>query len=450
MMKTLRKTAYKTLVALLVLVFVLSAFSFASASATTYSNVLSDLKSDDTFDETLWSDNPVDYTLKIITIAESDDKELFIYVYQPSDSIKEIEATHINMSLKDPDTIAESSSGGFSLYSLTLISSEGVFDKYVVDNFVVPSTSVRYYNIATIYREFDETIDKSSPNNEINGIGIAVATCYVAESYDDTVGYYSLTTEVVYITSMHVGFLRFYDGAFPLFLAEAFTDSHFVAFSTDRNMEHLTNVKISFNQQSYDFYPDMPEGYQYSYYSKYQETVNISDKERGENKADGLWGVKYTWDCIVSTNSFLKDELVSNQVSADEQKKIKGTEWVVRFFETPFTEVDNYSVHSISGVRVSDVILLELTFLENGELYTLGVVSNKQTGNRNPIGTIGSEKPSILKIIVGLLLLIVLFFFLWPILPYIIKGVWWIITAPFKFIGWLIKACRGKDKGGTS
>ena len=56
----------------------------ARAESIEYSEVLDDLKKDASFQESNYPERPTDYSLNIIQIAESVNKELFVYVYQPS------------------------------------------------------------------------------------------------------------------------------------------------------------------------------------------------------------------------------------------------------------------------------------------------------------------------------------------------------------------------------
>ena len=104
------------------------------------------------------------------------------------------------------------------------------------------------------------------------------------------------------------------------------------------------------------------------------------------------------------------------------------------------------------GTEIFDFDILEMTFGREGNYTVIPVVSSPvdHLSDFTPAVNKGCQGVDIIGLLIGLLLVIVLFFILSPILPYIIKGIWWIITAPFKIIGWLIKACKGKDKGGTS
>ena len=146
----------------------------AYAAETAYTNVMDDLQKDEMFSLADYPDNAEDYSIQVEQIAESVNNELFIYTYQPSQKTKFLTATDINMSLSN-------SADGTQLYDLVLLSSEGVFCKYKVKDFVVKSEdAVRYYNISAIYRAWDESIDDETGNdNTKDGVAFSVGKlCY--------------------------------------------------------------------------------------------------------------------------------------------------------------------------------------------------------------------------------------------------------------------------------
>ena len=118
---------YIILTLLLLVVTVLGGRGFSSAFADTarYTKVMDDLQLDETFNENDFPDDSSDYSVKVIQIAESVDGDLFIYTYQPCQKIRYVVATSVNMSLSE-------SVNGTRLYALELLSSSGVFCKYLV------------------------------------------------------------------------------------------------------------------------------------------------------------------------------------------------------------------------------------------------------------------------------------------------------------------------------
>ena len=117
--------------------YLLSLFSIsAKAESISYSNVLDDLKKDKNFNIEDYPEKADDYSLNVIQIAESENGELFVYVYRPSNRTRDYKAKYINMSLHNRTDKALS----YSLYSLSWVNSDGVFDKYIVNNFKVITT----------------------------------------------------------------------------------------------------------------------------------------------------------------------------------------------------------------------------------------------------------------------------------------------------------------------
>ena len=71
---------------------------YAVSNATKYTNVLYDLQTDENFDASQYEVDNTDYSLHVIQIAESNEKELFVYVYQPYTLDSNLKATSINIS----------------------------------------------------------------------------------------------------------------------------------------------------------------------------------------------------------------------------------------------------------------------------------------------------------------------------------------------------------------
>lgn len=67
-------------------------------ASTTYTDVLTDLKKDENFDIGDYPSKADDHSLSVITIAESKNLQVFVYVYQPSYKENVLNATSINIS----------------------------------------------------------------------------------------------------------------------------------------------------------------------------------------------------------------------------------------------------------------------------------------------------------------------------------------------------------------
>lgn len=425
--------------------------AFADESKKEYSNVLNDLKKDSTFDTAHYPAKDNDYSLQVIQIAESEDKELFIYVYQPSGQTKQLKAVSINISRTSEIDIHPLN------YKLSYLNSDGTLYKYIVENFTVNSDETRYYAIPSIFRKFDSTIDEQATgDNTINEVSYNVGKqwCFSTINGEPYCAVKQLKT--ITITSKFVGFVRYKDG-FKLYKGAC--DSHFVAFNTDINMDKLIDADVSFVSQHYlggtnfDKYGD-PETH----------VVPLSDKEKVTYNGGGWFAPTYKWNRVQTVSEFMTETDQSTiytgvvlgtstgSVLTDTAKEeLEGKKWVLRFTETDFSESVSLSgTYSLNLTLVSEVTILRLHFITDGVSYNLGVVDNKQTGGSAPSNEQETDIelfPQIKKhlgekwwkIIVGLLLLILLLVVLMPLLPTLVNVVIKILMLPFKLIGAIIK-----------
>ena len=428
------------LVALIIASIFLSmtgSLSVAFAEDEVYSNVLSDLQKDDSFDVGTYPANPIDYSLQVIQIAESENRELFVYVYNPSSSVKELRATSINISTNKNEGIyiSDDEEGkSYINYKLELLNSNGVFYKYKVIDFVVSEESERYYNISNIFRAFDYMLDEpATGDNTISEVGNVVGKVWTAQTVDGQVQYTCTEVETIEITSKYVGFVRYYNG-FKLY--DSSCDSHYVAFSTDKPIDKLIEAEVYYTSQDVSEVTELgitntDEGDLEEKYTFLNHTQSVS------NSADGLFGHRYTWNRIESVSDFkqgLEDDGFSME---DVSSELEGKEWVLRFFETDYI-VTGSVVVTEQYTKVEDVSILRLKFEVDGNVYSLGVVDNKQSGDLIPDNK--SEPWWNWLVIAGIcvFLLIVLFTLfpkalkvVWNGITGIFKGIWWVITAPF-------------------
>lgn len=136
---------------------------------------------------------------------------------------------------------------------------------------------------------------------------------------------------------------------------------------------------------------------------------------------------------------------------------LQSKKWVLRFAETSYSLGGGYgSTYSFSTL-VGDVTILRLKFETDGVTYNLGVIDNKQSGSDKPINE-EEIKPEInnrgIWIIIAIILIVALIL-LAPLLPTIIsfllkaivwifKGLWWLISAPFRLIKTIIEKIKEK------
>lgn len=361
--------------------FILPAFA---ATNNNYSNALTDLQKDESFKISSYPDKPKDYSLNVIQIAESVDGELFVYTYQPCQKTLYLIATEINMSLS-------ASADGTRLYELTLLNSSGVFCKYKVEGVTVSSAKTRYYNISTIYRDYDKIADDDALKNE-HGIAFEVGQCWSAVTADNTVYYAYETVDTVTITNCAYGTVRIPEGFNFAFSYSC--DMHIIAFSTDVKIDNLLEADVAFK---------------YSYIEKgiygqdtgvdwKDKTVTVNYKEKGTTD-DHIFGEgKRTWDKIQSVNEFIntcknsKIDLPDNVLN-----DIRKNKWVLAFWETDYENIAggvlgwlNYIGAIFGGTIykstiVTDATVLRLEFIRDGVTYNLGTVMNK-SGDFEVIG----------------------------------------------------------------
>lgn len=426
--------------------------AFASSvsldSYNSYSSVMEDLQKDKDFNANNYVSNENDYTLDVIQIAESSTGELFVYVYQPSGSFRNLVATSINIS----KTIYENLH--YVNYTLTLLNSYSVFYKYKVDNFEILGDLVRYYEISSIMREYIEGVDKKLNNdNTISEIGIEVAKRFTASTSDNNVSYTNTGVEVVTITDKFNTTLRYSDGYWLAVWDK--TDRHVVAFSTDWQIDKLFEVDMSFVTKDYTItnvailpFDIWNIQVAKTYSNEQTHNITITSSQKTSNNANGVFGYKHEWNRIESASDFLNNNSDLSDKTID---NVKNKDWVLSFYETEWKKYDHMAVPTSWGVEVSDVVILRLKFETEGVVYNLGVVDSKQTASSllGNIQTMDKYKEMI-QVVLMLVLLVLVVVVVSPFLPsvikillsivkFVFKIILWVVTAPIKLIGKVFK-----------
>ena len=411
-----------------------------------YTTALEDLSTDENFNIENYPMIEDDYSLQVIKIAESSDKELFVYVYQPSADSKNIVATSLFLST-NPRGL------DYKNYYLTLLSKNEVFYKYRVKNFVVSSKSTRDYEITSIYRKFDETIDKALENdNIINEVEYKVARHWVFTTTDNGIEIGSHDIETIEITNKFVGFARYEDGNWWHLWGESACDRHFVAFSTDRQIDELMEADVFY--QSQRVRKNIPLD------PFHVETLEFSDPE--DNYAYLTYSQKgsydnnhhyYEWNRIQNVNDFIDsvdlsttyscgvfDVYNSSKITTENVQELKKNEWVLSFLETEYKKISTLENETYRFTRVGNVSILRLRFETNGIIYDLGVIDNKQSGSDKPINIWKTELElkDTFKILLLLVLIVIIVIVLGPILPTIISVLVWVVKTVFKIVWWII------------
>ena len=421
----------------------------ARAESITYSGVMEDLKKDTSFKPENYPTKADDYSLQIIQLAESVNKELFVYVYQPSGKTKDFKASSINISTTINDSIS------YLNYKLELLNSSGVFYKYKVSGLTVKDESVRYYAISSIYRPFDESIDKqASGGNTVTEVNYAVNKQYCFGEINGKPYVNCVDIETIVVTDKFVGFVRYPDG-FKLYVGAC--DSHFVAFNTNKPMDKLLEADVYYTTQEYSSSWAAFVGENETFGDKADKYAYLKYTDKVEHTGGGLFAGTYKWDRIQTVDDFIKNEdreqifsgavidvKISSKLTDAALNELKGKKWVLRFTETDYTLWSGQGTYGTFSTIVGDVTILRLKFETDGITYNLGVIDNKQSGSKDPSNEtdidISLNKRG--KMILYLLMLILLIILLAPILPYVLQAIVWIISLPFKGISAAVKSTK--------
>lgn len=463
--KQAKERLYSVVLALLLLAVMLvggRCISFAFANTPQFTSALMDLQKDGAFNAADYPNNAKDYSIQVIQIAESTDKELFVYTYQPSQATTYIVATEINMSLSE-------SVDGTQPYGLTLLSSDGVFCKYRVNDITVSDEAKRYYNITSIYREFIKGVDEKPDNgNTVNNVAFDVGKCYIAQTENDKITYSYEKKQTIEIIDPFAGFIEYFNGY--KFCSWSHCHSHFVAFSTDLQIDILREADVDFYTQKFYKHYSMTSGVWTSKDNPVNQKLTVKGSEKASNEADGFLGKVYEWERIQSVAEFIRTE----DIKSDMIKHLDGKQWVLRFYETPYVEKSTGVSSSDSWTELSNVTVLRLKFVTNGKLYNLGAVSDKVTGSDTPINNNTDEMASLLEwlsrvtgipeevwvlifVAIALAILLPILSLIFPVVGQVLsiclkvllkavvwlfKGLWWLICLPFKGIAALVGKIR--------
>ena len=458
MVKKMIKIQHKKIIAfvfLFLLIFQLSLTCFTvsaeGSEATVYSNAINDLRRSTSFDEGLYpglrSSHEKYYSLEVITIAESEDDELFVYVYQPSGQAGDLRAASIDIST------SERTDKSFTNYKLTYLNSHGVFFKYKVEGLKVSSAATRYYEISDILRPWSLSYGDEEPGggNTISEVAYPVGKLFTLTTVDDESIMKVEDMEYIEITDKYVGYIRYEDDTvFPLYGQTQAQDAHFVAFSTNKTIDKLLEADVYYESRIYDWWSNrledpwgsIVECYKYLDYEQEAE-CNVSD---GSIFTES----KHIWSRIQRTSDFLNQEVpvfsfagfnvMGNiEFTGEALDALSKTEWVLSFAETPYISETVNEPYRLQYSRVGNVKILRLKFKTDGQIYDLGVVDNKQTGSDDPAAVVEQQDwwQKIMMVLMLLVLLWALTFLVEPI-RFVFKIIWKGIKICFKFFVWLL------------
>lgn len=114
-----------------------------------------------------------------------------------------------------------------------------------------------------------------------------------------------------------------------------------------------------------------------------------------------------------------------------------------------------------TGTEVTDVTLLRLEFMSENTVYNLGVVSNKQSGGRVPTNQDQIDKVNkrnaiiaglviAVVVVIALLILSIVYPVVGQVFIAIFKGLWLVISAPFRAIAALIRTRQANKQAAAT
>lgn len=459
---------YSSLIVALVflcLVWVLSFGSVPVYAATDDTTVLRELQIDPDFDPAAYPDNPEDYSLQVIQLAEDKDKELYIYVYQPAHNSIDLLGTKVSISY------------GYSVngaglepkvYDLELASTSSVFDKYHVKGFTPSTDGDRYYNIVSIYREYNSVIDESDETFPTTDIAYSVGQQWYVCDLNDSRHYEMNTFNTMQVDTVFNGSVLFKNGfqLGSIFGNRDMCDVWIYSFDApDYQIKHIYDADLNYSVKDVDevkergaFWEEWQTTSIRDYNEKLNQTLKIKDTSVMSYKGSGLFGKVLEWSTILPSEEFIATAVdQGGELSESDKLKIKSGQYVFSFLVTSRSEFtppslqDTYMKTSYSDVY--DVGLLRLHFQDfSGKYYDLGVVNNLTDPDNNPDIIIDPVLDAfeefwqnfimVIGLILGLILLLILLQFIPPVkalLNFLIKCIASAISFPFLLIKWLFK-----------
>ena len=438
--------------------------SSSSSTSIEYSNVLDDLKKDKTFDETAYPAYTYEEMkeeelplMDVISIAESEHKELFLYIYNPTRSDLGLTAYQVSMYCA---YAASPKDFQVELYGLNLLSFDGVFDKYLVKGYMVTDNSERYYNIVEISRPFNAEIDTSIDNGYTDDKTIAVGKQWCFYYFNDVLFCEMQKFKVLEITPTLNGNIYFSSGITwgSLVGQRTSCNAHFIAFNMDNYIaKHIYDADLSFKSYEVSSFCNglsgekevEPQG------DPQPKSITLLDTDEVVYEGPGLFSKEYSWNRIMTAESFIRNfEEQGGVLNEASKETLQESQWVFAFAETEYKKTnsnDYWGSYWEYYTKVSEVDILRVHFMDNtGKFYNLGVVGDKTTADDIPDGVADDldllsleemlEKLMAIVLIVGLLLIYSIFLapFINPIISMLIKaflkGIGFIISFAFKII----------------
>ena len=332
--------------------------------------------------------------INLLDVIE-DNNSLQLKVNIPLSLTGELQLTSVNISKTEELDIKN--------YKLSLLEekSNEEYSIYLVNDFSLETGKTRLYVIPSIFRNYNEIIDgEQAEDQTITEKAIEVSAKYTFEDDDKgtTVTYSGI--KVITVTNKFVGFVRYENGFLSL---NSSCDAHFIAFSTDLDIDKLLEADVYYTTQSYSYrkggtiiitenetYGDINENY-----------VHLTNGETAEYLPGGWFSQYYSWYRITSVEDFISylkglnigvDD--NSQLDDETMKELLKNSWVLSFAETEYYEGIINTATATNGIDktiVGDVSILRLAFETAGQYYNLATTDDKVTGSEDPVITVEPE-----------------------------------------------------------
>ena len=345
--------------------------------------------------------------------------------------------------------------------------------KYLIKDLPVYESSKRVYEVISIYRPYSWIADGVYPegSNVPTEIVFPVEKCYTyLTNKDGTTSLSIFEIETIYITDKFVGFVRYLGG----FLTVNYScDRHFVAFSTDKQIDTLREVDVYYTTQ--DITNWLVSGGS-SFGTKNDEYSYLTSDGRESIQSGFLWLNKYTWNDIQTTSEFIAglkenkvysggvfDKVDTTEITNNLESTLANMTHVLNFATTKYSSNQQHNGLTMDYkeqyTKIADVSILRLKFETGGYTFEYGAIDDKTTGSDKPVGTVGTTSSIIAgsnifdnifawfqnifanaKKILIIVLIVIILLFLFPLIVSIFPAIASFLVAVFKAI---LKAITG-------
>ena len=411
--------------------------NFVANDYKSYTKEEIDLRNNDKFD-----DNDIQF-VSMITMAESDTKELFVYVYNPTIDTLKLKVNKVSLS-------SEKRKGyeavGIKIYELELMNQDGVFQKYKVKNYIISSEADRYYNFIALYRDpiYGEKKDQTVVNMVAENVGLQFVFYKLNGQYmSECLKFETLDIDVIH-NDYFIANKGFKIGNLTIPTSYGHHNRCFYIVFDIKNYEvdYIIDADLSFTVVK-----SILNGYDKEY--EYKDiTLNEVDEVTISKKGLFVSKSSYQWNRILRANDFY--ESLSNQginFNKDLIDVFSSNYHVFSYFER-----ESPNEEKLVEILTEDVSILRIHFVSDGEHYNLGVVGDITSPDNVPGGDDGTSIEDLKKQlkelmdtfikVLGVLLLVIIVTCCIPLLNFLFNGFYELIKLP----GRLYKILFGKKR----